>query len=124
LVKDEKLVHRIETFIEISQEMMDQMNERLAAALAKSAEVIVWGTGQLAMKLLVETCLGQAKIAAFIDGNPINYGKKLKGVEIRPPSVLKGLTQPIVITSTLHQQAIANRIRNEMQLANELVFLA
>jgi hypothetical protein len=33
------------------------------------------------------------------------------------------MPQPIVITTTLHQQAIAERIRNELRLPNQIVFL-
>ncbi|HEY3861501.1 MAG TPA: class I SAM-dependent methyltransferase [Verrucomicrobiae bacterium] len=122
--RDPTLVNRIRDYITRSRAMMDDMDGRLKKALAKSPEVIVWGTGQLAMKLLVETCLARAKIVMFIDGNPINVGKKLNGIEIQSPSHLAGKTQPIVITTTLHQQAIANRIRNELKLPNEIIFLA
>jgi SAM-dependent methyltransferase len=121
--KDEILVKRIEEYIRRSQEMMDRMDARLRRVLARSPEVIVWGTGQLAMKLLVETSLSTAKIAAFVDGNPINVGKKLKGIEIKAPQQITGMPQPIVITTTLHQRAIAARIRDELRLANEIVFL-
>jgi len=121
--RDEMLVKRIQQYIALSQEMMDRMDRRLKQALAKSPEVIVWGTGQLAMKLLVETVLSSATIAAFVDGNPINVGKKLKGIEIRAPEQISGMPQPIVITTTLHQQAIAERIRNELRLPNQIVFL-
>ena len=121
--RDDVLVKRIGEYIARSRAMMDQMDARLKKVLAKSPEVIVWGTGQLAMKLLVETSLARAAIVAFIDGNPINAGKKLKGIEIKLPSQLAGLPQPIVITTTLHQQAIADRIRNELRLPNEIVFL-
>ena len=121
--KDEILVKRIQEFIQRSQEMMDRMDVRLKRVLAKSPEVIVWGTGQLAMKLLVETSLSRARIAAFVDGNPVNVGKRLKGIEIKAPEQIAGMPQPIIITTTLHQQAIADRIRNELRLSNEVVFL-
>ncbi|HUD84653.1 MAG TPA: hypothetical protein VMQ67_14175, partial [Candidatus Saccharimonadales bacterium] len=117
------LVKRIQEFIHRSQEMMDRMDVRLKRVLAKSSEVIVWGTGQLAMKLLVETSLSSARIAAFVDGNPVNVGKRLKGIEIKAPEQITGMPQPIIITTTLHQQAIADRIRNELRLSNEIVFL-
>jgi SAM-dependent methyltransferase len=121
--RDEDLVNRIREYITRSRAMMEQMDARLQKVLAKSPEVIVWGTGQLAMKLLVETSLAHAKIVAFIDGNPINVGKKLQGIEIQSPSQLAGHPQPIIITTTLHQQAIADRIRHELGLPNEIVFL-
>lgn len=84
--------------------------------------MIVWGTGQLAMKLLVETSLGKANIGAFVDNNPINHGKMLRGVKISPPGALTGLDGPILITTILHQQAIAEQIQS-MGLKNEIVFL-
>jgi SAM-dependent methyltransferase len=121
--RDDVLAKRIGEFITRSRAMMDQMDARLKKVLAKSPKVIVWGTGQLAMKLLVETSLAQATIVAFIDGNPINVGKTLRGIQIKSPNQLAGLPQPIVITTTLHQQAIADRIRNELHLDNEIVFL-
>jgi SAM-dependent methyltransferase len=121
--KDEVLVERIHEFIRRSQEMMDRMDARLRQVLARSPEVIVWGTGQLAMKLLVETSLSGARIAAFVDGNPVNLGKRLKGIEIKAPAQIAGMQQPIIITTTLHQRAIADRIRNELHLSNEVVFL-
>ena len=122
--RDELLVKRIGEYIARSRTLMNEMDARLKKALAKSPEVIVWGTGQLAMKLLAETSLARATIVAFVDGNPINVGKKLKGIEIKSPGQIAGLPQPIVITTTLHQQAIAERIRNELRLPNEIVFLA
>ncbi len=122
--RDDLLVKSIGEYITRSRAMMNQMDARLKKVLAQSPEVIVWGTGQLAMKLLVETSLAQAAIVAFIDGNPINVGKKLKGIEIKSPSQIAGLPQPIIITTTLHQQAIAERIRHELRLPNEIVFLA
>ena len=121
--KDEMLVKQIEEFIARSQEMMDRMDARLRRVLAKSPEVIVWGTGQLAMKLLVETSLSTAKIVAFVDGNPINVGKSSKESRSRRRPQIAGMPQPIIITTTLHQRAIADRIRNEMRLPNEIVFL-
>jgi 2-polyprenyl-3-methyl-5-hydroxy-6-metoxy-1,4-benzoquinol methylase len=120
---DDLLVKRISEYIARSRAMMERMDARLKKVLDKTPAVIVWGTGQLAMKLLVETCLARAQIVAFIDGNPINVGKKLKGIEIKSPHQLAGLPHPIIITTTLHQQAIADRIRHELHLPNEIVFL-
>ena len=47
--------------------------------------LLVWGVGQLAMKLLAETSLGKANIAGFVDSNPIHQGKKLHGHPILIP---------------------------------------
>lgn len=120
--RDARLSAQMKAYIHQSQLQLDGMNLRLQAALAENPRIVVWGTGQLALKLLVETCLGQAEIAAFVDSNPINQGKRLRGIEIIPPADIHAHPEPIVITSTLHQQAIATQIR-AMGLENKLIFL-
>jgi hypothetical protein len=85
--------------------------------------VIVWGTGQLVLKLLAETSLAKAQIAAFVDSNPINKGRMLRGVPILAPEQIRNSPYPIVVTTILHQQEIAEQIRR-MGLPNKIVLLA
>ena len=121
--RDSLMVERMAAYVARSKADLEAMDARLRVVLEKHPRVVVWGTGQLANKLLIETCLGQADIAAFVDSNPINHGKVLRGVEIISPAALRVLSEPIVITTTLHHRAIADQIR-DMGLGNELVFLA
>jgi 2-polyprenyl-3-methyl-5-hydroxy-6-metoxy-1,4-benzoquinol methylase len=123
VVKDVNLKETILTYIARSQMLMDKIEARLQQTLRTSPEIIVWGTGQLALKLLAETSLGKARIAAFVDGNPINHGKVLCGSPILPPEKIRGMPQPIIITSMLHQAAIATTIRDKMGLTNPIVML-
>jgi len=95
LRKDEHLRGSLLRYIAESRRIMEEMNVLLQKALTRADEVVVWGTGQLAMKLLVETCLANAKIVAFVDGNPINQGRSLKGVPILPPDQLKSSGPPL-----------------------------
>jgi 2-polyprenyl-3-methyl-5-hydroxy-6-metoxy-1,4-benzoquinol methylase len=122
---DTRLKENIEQYIQGSKEMMRSMDEKIQAALQINHEIMVWGTGQLSMKLLAETALSQATITAFIDGNPINHGQVISGVEIVPPSQIqaRNLSQPILITSTLSQEAIHENIK-KMGLANPIILLS
>lgn len=122
LQPDTHLALRMEAYIRQSRLQLGEMDAHLRVALGEHQRVIVWGTGQLALKLLLETCLGQTEIAAFVDSNPVNQGKMLRGVEIIAPEAIGACPEPIVITSTLHQQSIAAQIR-EMGLQNKLIFL-
>lgn len=122
-VKDEELCGRIKMYIAQSQIEMEAIEIRLVHALQRTPEVIVWGTGQLAMKLLAETSLRLAKIVAFVDGNPINQGKRLQGIPILAPAQAKGMQFPIVVTSILHQDAIVDVIRNQLDLPNDMILL-
>ena len=74
------------------------------------------------MKLLVETCLANATIAAFVDSNPINHGKKLLGVPILSPERLSNLPYPIIVTTILHQEDVVQQIYR-MGLSNDVVLL-
>lgn len=112
----------VERYIRESRAMMDRMNKRLRQVLEVSPAVILWGTGQLAMKLLDETVLKDAPIAACVDGNPANRGKQLRGVPIVGPLEVSSPELPIVITSSLHETAIHERIR-ELGLKNPVVSL-
>jgi SAM-dependent methyltransferase len=119
---DTQLQIKINEYICHSQMILDAIETRLQKVLPQAPQVIIWGAGQLAMKLLAETSLGKANIIAFVDNNPINQGKAIHGVIILSPQALVGVGGPILITTILHQQAIAEQIR-EMGLPNEVVFL-
>ena len=120
--KDAALRGQILEYITRSRAMMQAINGRIQRVLDESKQVIVWGTGQLAMKLLGETCLGKASIAAFVDGNPINHGKVLRGHTILSPAQLKGVPCPIIVTSIIQGRAIARAIE-QLNLPNQVVLL-
>ena len=122
LGRDYGLLPAIETYIARSREGLDAADARLREVLATTPQVVVWGTGQLAMKLLAETALGEADVAAFIDGNTVNQGQHLRGAPILAPSEARRFEHPIVVTTTIHQDAIERTVR-EMGLDNELVLL-
>jgi SAM-dependent methyltransferase len=122
LPKDEFLKAKVITYIAASQALMNSMNDHLRSELRTCSEVILWGTGQLALKLMTEEPLRSARIRACVDANPVNRGKNLRCVSILSPSELKDVQCPIVITSTLHETAIRRDIEN-LGFLNRLVSL-
>jgi len=58
----------------------------------------------------------------FLDGNPINQGKSLRGIPIRAPSKVKPSTRPIIVASILHYGAIVENIR-QLGLPNPVIAL-
>jgi len=111
IFRDTLSLERVKEYIFRSQGMMDKMDARIKMILDETPEILVWGTGQLAMKLLATTCLKEAKIKAFVDGNPINQGQFINEIEVKAPEQIIGLNYPILITSTLHQTEIEATIR-------------
>jgi len=120
--KDHALRIRIEEYIRSSRQMMAAIELSIAQMLNEKRPIIVWGTGQLAMKLLAETSLAHAEILAFVDNNPINHGKSLLGKSIISPLDLDKWDAPILITTLLHHKIIAKQIR-DMGISNEILFL-
>ena len=121
-VKDETLRPTIEDYIRKSSDLLEAIDDKIRRALEGSGPILVYGAGQLAMKLLAETTLSKADIVAFVDGNPINHGKIIKGVPVLAPEEVGGMTHPILITSTLHEREIAQRIA-ELGLPNRVLTL-
>lgn len=118
---DASLAAELALYANASVVMLAEQDRALAAVL--DAPVIVWGTGQLALKLLAETVLGDAQIECFIDGNPVFHGLRIGGVPVRGPEVLADYDCPVVIASTIHRDAIERRIRGELGATNDLITL-
>jgi len=122
LMPEVDLLISIQEYIKKSTALLQAIDDKIRSVLKSSPEVIVWGTGQLTMKLLAETVLSESKIVAFVDGNPVNQGKTLCDVQVYSPEKIRNLNQPILIATTLHQEAIIEKIR-EIGLNNQVILL-
>ncbi len=120
---DAEFRKRMEQYISESRTFMRKLDRQLVDALPGTKEFIIWGTGQLAMKLLCDTALKDARLVACVDGNAINFGKRLRGVPIVPPDRIPSETVPIVITTLMHTEEIRLRIRL-LGLKNPIISLS
>jgi hypothetical protein len=106
---------------------MERINQYLAGQLANTQSVVVWGAGQLAMKLLSLSCLAQTQIRAVVDNNPILRGKMLANAPIIGPQEIDpreiaGTREPIIIATLLHADEIIAQIRR-LGLTNPVISL-
>lgn len=122
VTKDQTLRPAIAAYIAGSARLLAAIDLKIRRVLESSGPILVWGAGQLAMKLLAETSLGQAEIAAFVDGNPIHHGKTIRGVPVLAPEQIRGMAHPILITSTLHEREIVEKI-SQMGLNHHVLCL-
>jgi ubiquinone/menaquinone biosynthesis C-methylase UbiE len=109
-------------YIDRSAALLKTIDDRIREALASSRGLIVWGTGQLTLKLLAETCLAGANIAAFVDSNPIHQGRRLAGAPILAPPAIREYKQPILIGTMLHHREILSQIE-KLGLENRIILL-
>jgi SAM-dependent methyltransferase len=121
--KDEVVEGHMDAYIQASTRIIEAMDQTIREALNTSPRLIVWGTGQLAMKLLAETVLGHADIVSFIDGNPVNQGRRIRGISVLSPEALDDRTTPILISSTIHEEEIGLAIRKRWNLPNPVIRL-
>jgi len=108
---DRELPSKIAAYIERSAAQMEQINRHLAGALADTQRVIVWGAGQLAMKLLSLPALARTEVRAVLDNNPVLRGKRLGGAPIVSPQDIAETSEPIIIATLLHADEISAQIR-------------
>ena len=120
--KDCALCDQIREYVRISRRLMSDIDAHLTANLANGAPVIIWGTGELTAKLLVDTILARANVVAFVDSNPINQGQRLRGVPILAPRELESTDATIVVASILHHDSIVDAIRG-LALRNPVLSL-
>jgi hypothetical protein len=122
VVRDRELPSAIDSYIQHSAEQMEQINQHLAKHLTNTSEVILWGAGQLAMKLLALPCFAQLTIRALVDNNPILKDKAFAGTPVVGPQHIASTAEPIIITTLLHDDEIRAQIR-QLGLSNPVISL-
>lgn len=122
--RDGALVEAAKRYVAASRERMQRIDHDLRAALAESDDVIVWGAGQLAMKLLCDTVLAGKNVVAIVDSSSQRHGMHVGSTEIMAPSAARDFpTIPIVIASIHSDDAIAETIERRLCLPNPTVRL-
>ncbi|MFZ3341169.1 MAG: methyltransferase domain-containing protein [Terriglobales bacterium] len=111
VVCDQELPSRIDAYIRHSAELMEKINRHLTSQLTNIDRVIVWGAGQLAMKLLSLPCFARTQVRALVDNNPVLRGKTLAGAPVVSPKEIAGTSEPIIIATLLHADEISTQIR-------------
>jgi len=120
VVCDQELPSSITDYIRHSGEQMDRINGHLASQLTNHRRVILWGAGQLAMKLLALPALAQIEVCSVVDNNPVLRGKTLKGAPIVGPHEIADTREPILIATLLHADEIIAQIRR-LGLSNPIL---
>ncbi|HCV22165.1 MAG TPA: methyltransferase type 11 [Candidatus Latescibacteria bacterium] len=120
---DDELLVAIGRYVELSSELLNRFDATLAAELEGQDDVVIWGAGQLALKILSETVLAEKNVVAVIDGSPQKQGMHLGGRVVGAPEKLRDSDYPVVVASVHHAEAIVQAITGAHGLANRLVLL-
>lgn len=110
-------------YVEQSAEADRRLNARIDAIIDAGRPIVVWGVGTHTRRLLHMSRLADAPIVAFVDSNVKYQGKTLAERPIIAPGDLHGRPEPILISSRPFEREIAEQIRDELKLPNELILL-
>jgi SAM-dependent methyltransferase len=120
---DTTLRPAIEAYVRASASAMDRVRREIDGLLDAHPAVIVWGVGQTTFKLLSQTALGAATIAAFTDTSITYHGRTLRGVPVVAPADLRALPpHPILVGSLVNRGSIVESI-GRLGLPNEVLTL-
>ena len=111
----------IEAYLKLSaNDLVADLIQRLVDG---GREIVIWGAGQYASRLLSNTSLSRCRIRFFVDRDAKKQGGHLGSVPVLAPSALAGHVGPVVVCAALHSAEIKAEIRG-MGLQNEIVVLA
>jgi len=117
---------RIQKYITKSNLELDALNSILTTKLEGIDRIVIWGAGQLCLKLLQLPVLRGIKIEKFLDSNAMFQGASIdiEGVDIISPSKYKNeKILPILITTIYHDRAIRRSITDDLSWANQIISL-
>ncbi|PSR52470.1 methyltransferase type 11 [Adhaeribacter arboris] len=123
LAKDQEALESIKNYIQLSSNILSCMENKISLLNQEQQEILVWGTGQLTMKLLVNTSLKKSKIKGFIDSSPVNEGRQLLNIPIHHPSNMADKISHkdiILVTSTIYEDAIKEDIVTLYKFTNRI----
>ncbi len=98
---------------------------RVLDELAETGEeVIVWGAGNYASRLLADSSLDRCNIVLIVDNDPHKQGNRIGGRTVHSPRAIRyeGKDCTILIAAAVFGDEIAAEIRN-MGLQNKIIFL-
>jgi len=98
-------------YLEKSKRRADEFNTRLVAFIDPGEAFRLWGTGHGAFRLLGLPALIAGRLCSATDTNPLYWGKRLAGTVVVPPDTFLAGGGKVVITSAIHGQNIAARLR-------------
>lgn len=121
--RDDQTREGLRRYIDQCRRDDERLQSTIAALAAEKRPVLVWGVGTHTTRLMATSRMADMQIVAFIESNARYHGKTLHGRPILAPEALRGLREPVLISSRVFQQEIADQIRHDLGCPNELIRL-
>ena len=122
LVSDIDLKYQLRDYVAKSEALMSKLRESLSRILENVPQVLIWGTGQLTLKLMLEPVFRKVEIVAFVDSNPVHQGRQKMGKPVLSPGQLQSYPYPILVSSLVNEAPILQTIEH-LRLPNRVYTL-
>lgn len=103
-------IDSLRTYVTRSRELLTRVDRALRPLAESREEVVVWGAGSLAARLLATTAMGELNIVGVVDSNPSLHTQQLLGLPIAPPASLRGRRVTVLVASVVWGQAIVKTL--------------
>ena len=112
ILKDAALIDSLRHYIDESNAMLTAIVDHVLTEVGDE-EVVVWGAGQLSMKLLAGP-LDSIRVSAVVDTSASKWGMHLGRYVVVGPDDVKDSTYPVIIMSIHHQRSIRKTIKEKL----------
>lgn len=121
--KDINGARKVKEYILRSNQKQRAINALINDLVKSGEEVIVWGVGSLTSRLLISSDLGRANIVKYVDSDKGHHGKRIKGVDVVSPQILKGKEQTVLVSSSVYGKEIKDILVRDLDYKGRVVLV-
>lgn len=121
--KDEGGIRNIKNYIFASAKKMAVIEKKIIPLVESKSKIVIWGVGSLVARLLASTNLMKLNIKAFVDSNESMQGKRINGIEIYSPDVIKSIGSDcdILIGTSVYKDEIKSALLEKFKYKGNIV---
>lgn len=115
---DNTVINSFSKFLSQSAER-DKSRKIIDQLVSSQEEVIIWGAGQYALRILATSDLQKANIVAFVDSDSSKQNKKIGNINVYSPDFIKNKKSILLICSALYAEDI---LSSALQMNKDLEY--
>ena len=108
---DSDLRTALTQYISLSDRLLQRIEDSLAQTVG-DGQILIWGAGNLAMKLLTSPSLDKSRIVGLVDGSRQRQGTVIGGYTVQAPEDFRSFSGTVLVMSLHHKEAIQSDARS------------
>jgi predicted SAM-dependent methyltransferase len=116
---DNSVLESFNSFL-IQSKINNNLDIMLQMLVSSQTEVIVWGAGQFALRLLATSSLSKANIIGFVDSDISKRNKKIDKYQVYSPEFIVDKNACLIICSALYSDEI---LKSAFQLNKDIKYI-